>query len=129
MVRLADQLAFPKGQPRRAVKRDKRQARAELIRRVRLQVMQRDLACRVCGRTDRPEMHELVSRAMRRGQPPEDIFNLHNCLRLCTTCHGRVTRHEVSLLVASERLGANGRVEGQLTFRSRHVQAPPLSYD
>ena len=114
-------LAFPKGRPLASVRRDKRQHRAEVIRRVRLQVMQRDLACRVCGRSDRPEMHELVSRAMRRGQPPESVFTLENCLRLCSTCHRRVTRHELALVPVVPTLGANGRIEAQLTFRSRHV--------
>jgi 5-methylcytosine-specific restriction endonuclease McrA len=113
------QLAFPKGRPLRAIKRDKRQARAELIRAVRLRVMQRDASCRVCGRTDRPEMHELVSRAMRRGQPPETIFTLDNCLRLCSTCHAKVTRHEITLVPASDRLGANDPIEVKRTFVSR----------
>ena len=112
-------LAFPKCRPRRLAKRDARQARAALIRAVRLRVMQRDTSCRACGRTDRPEMHELVSRALRRGQPPETIFTLANCLRLCSTCHRKVTRHEIALVPASERLGADGPVEVQTTLVSR----------
>jgi 5-methylcytosine-specific restriction endonuclease McrA len=139
------QLAFPKGASRGRVRRDARHARAQLIRAVRLRVMQRDTACRACGRTDRPEMHELVSRALRRGQPPETIFTLQNCLRLCSTCHRKVTRHEIALVPASDRLGADGPVEVQPTLVSRwraldearrratplledtHVQTPPSS--
>ena len=86
--------------------------------------MQRDSSCRVCGRTANAEMHELVPRSLLRGQSPEDIYTTANCLRLCTTCHGKVTRHEIALVPASDRLGANGRVEVQLTLRSRHVQTP-----
>lgn len=125
---MRDQLAFPKGRSRRLERRDKRQARAALIRAVRLQVMQRDLACRVCGSTDRPEMHELVSRALRRGQPPEDVFNLVNCLRLCSRCHRLVTRHDLALVPVTAALGANGRVEAQPTLVSRwRAPAPAAS--
>ena len=118
---MVDALRFPKGRTRAQDKQTKRVHRADLIRAVRLQVMQRDTSCRVCGSTNGAEMHELVPRSLLRGRPPEDIYNLVNCLRLCSRCHGQVTRHELTLVPASERLGANGRVESQLTFRSRHV--------
>jgi|MudIll2142460700_1097286.scaffolds.fasta_scaffold32345_4 5-methylcytosine-specific restriction endonuclease McrA len=117
-------LLFPKGRTRAQDKQTKRVHRADHIRAIRLQVMQRDPACRVCHSTNGAEMHELVPRSRLRGQPPEVIYTLVNCLRLCSKCHGRVTRHEITLLPASDRLGANGRVEAQLTFRSRHVQTP-----
>lgn len=117
-------LPFGKGPTRKAEKASKRQHRADLIRAVRVQVMQRDLVCRVCSSTRDAEMHEIVPRSLLRGQPPEDIYTLANCLRLCSRCHGKVTRHEIALVPASNRLGANGRVEVQLTLRSRHVQAP-----
>jgi len=118
---------FPKGPTRKQTSEAKRKHKADIIRAVRIQVMQRDAACRVCGSTRDAEMHELVPRSLLRGQPPEDIYTLHNCLRLCggpKGCHGKVTRHEISLVPASDRLGANGRVEVQLTLRSRHVQTP-----
>lgn len=121
-------LPFGKGPTRQLEKTQKRRHRADIIRAVRLQVMQRDTACRICGRTDSAEMHELVPRSLLRGQAPEDIYTTANCLRLCTRCHGRVTRHEVTLVPVSGSRGANGRVEVQLTFRSRHETTTPARH-
>lgn len=118
---MVDALAFPKGPRRRDERVQRRRHRADIIREVRAQVMARDSACRVCGRTNGAEMHELVPRSLLRGRPPEEVYTTVNCLRLCARCHGAVTRHEVTLLPVSLELGANGRVEAQTTFRSRHV--------
>jgi 5-methylcytosine-specific restriction endonuclease McrA len=89
--------------------------------------MQRDTCCRVCGRTDSAEMHELTPRSLLRGQPPETIYTLQNCLRLCSRCHGQVTRHEVTLQPVSAAHGANGRVEAQRSLHRRPdvQQTPP----
>lgn len=116
-------LTYPKG-PSRHVRYDaKRKHRADIIRAVRVQVMQRDVACRVCGSTRDAEMHEIVPRSLLRGQPPEEVYTTQNCIRLCAQCHGKVQRHEIALHVADPVLGADGRctrvIEG-----SRHVPTP-----
>jgi 5-methylcytosine-specific restriction endonuclease McrA len=103
--------AFPKGPTRKAVYEVKRKHRADIIREVRLRVMQRDTACRVCGSTRDAEMHEMVPRSLLRGQPPETIYTTANCLRLCSNCHRAVTAHRLTLVPVVEALGADGRVE------------------
>jgi 5-methylcytosine-specific restriction endonuclease McrA len=113
-------LLFPKPSTK-AVKAGQRKHRADIIRAVRLQVMQRDTSCRVCGSTNGAEMHELRPRSLMRGQPPEDIYTLTNCLRLCSRCHGQVTRHELLLVAVTIARGADGRVQAQRVLRSRHV--------
>lgn len=119
-------LLFPKGRTRAQDKQTKRVHRADHIRAIRLQVMQRDPACRVCHSTNGAEMHELVPRSRLRGQPPEVIYTLVNCLRLCSRCHGLVTRHEVTLTPVTAAHGANGRVEAQRTLTRRpDVQPTP----
>lgn len=117
-------LRFPKGPTATMRYEGKRKHRADIIRAVRLQVMQRDTSCRSCGSTNGAEMHELTPRSLLRGQPPEDIYTLGNCLRLCSKCHGQVTRHELTLVAVTPARGADGRIETQPTFRSRHVQTP-----
>jgi len=120
-------LTYPKGPTRAATQAAKRVHRADIVRAVRLQVMQRDTACRVCGSTHGAEMHELVPRSLLRGRPPEEIFTLTNCLRLCSRCHGQVTRHELTLVPVNAARGAEGRVEAHRTERSRHVQTTPAA--
>ena len=109
-----ESLMFPKGPTRRAEQTAKRQHRADIIRAVREQVMERDKACRICGSTACPTMHEIISRARLRGRIAENMFNTYNCLRLCGGptggCHEKVTRHKVKIVVTWPS-GANGPIE------------------
>ena len=120
-------LRFPKGPTRDETKATARRHRADIVRDVRLRVMQRDSSCRVCGRTDSAEMHELTPRSLLRGLPPEQVFTTQNCLRLCTRCHARVTRHELTLLPADITRGADGRVEVQRVFNWRSDARNPIT--
>jgi hypothetical protein len=83
------------GRSRDAIRRDKRAHRAEVIGRNREAVFHRDRVCRRCSAPgkDSDHCHEVVSRARLRGKPPEEIFTLTNCCRLCPTCHEIVTRN------------------------------------
>lgn len=42
-------------------------------------------------------MDERVSRSKLRGRPPEEIFNLDNCMRLCRDHHRMKTEGRLSL--------------------------------
>jgi len=105
---------FPKGPTRKQRYEAKRKHRADIIRAVRVAVMARDTACRVCGSTRDAEMHEIVPRSILRGLAPELVFTTANCLRLCGGikggCHGKVTRHEIELVATNSSLGADGTI-------------------
>lgn len=64
------------------------------------------------ARTAKPATHHchevFITRALGRGLPPEDVFNLRNCARVCPTCHDR---HHAKRLAVTERTpgaGCNG---------------------
>lgn len=75
-------------------KGEKKAVKSHVIAQVRARVFELDRAC-ICGKckpSDKfDEMHEVVSRAQLRGRPPEDIFNVRNCVRLSRKCHLLVT--------------------------------------
>ena len=117
---------FPKGPTRKQRYEAKRKHRADIIRAVRVAVMQRDTACRVCGSTRDAEMHEIVPRSILRGRAPEAIYTLHNCLRLCAKCHGQITRHELSIVIVDPLRGADAPLRfTRVIGGTRHVQTPP----
>jgi 5-methylcytosine-specific restriction endonuclease McrA len=119
---------FPKGPTRKAEQAGKRRHKADIIRAVRVQVMQRDTACRVCGSTRDAEMHEIVPRSILRGRAPEAIYTLHNCLRLCggpKGCHGKVTRHDLAIVVVDPLRGANAPLRFTRVIRRPYVPTPP----
>ena len=109
-------LAFPKPPSRKSEKRAARQVRRTQIALIRRKVGQRDRRCRVCGEGFgygelTPEMHELTSRARLRGRPPEEIFNMTNCVMIHRRCHREVTERRVSLAPVDPAQGANGFLE------------------
>jgi hypothetical protein len=82
------------GRSRDARARQKRVLRADVIARNREAVFHRDTGCRRCGLGGQDDhCHEVVSRAKLRNRPPDEIFTLINCCRLCATCHEIVTRN------------------------------------
>lgn|SRR5678810_523747 len=102
----------------RAVEKEERKkTRAQVVTETRARVFALDKAC-ICGSckpdaTD--EMHEVQSRAKLRGRPPEEIFNVENCVRLSRRCHRLVTgelgKGKGLRLKFLDKRGAMGRVE------------------
>jgi len=94
------------------IKESRHAARVAVIGLNRTAVFDRDRMCRRCGAPGRPDdhCHETRSRAMLRGRPPEEIFNLVNCMRLCPPCHERITRHEERIVMLDPVRGCNGDV-------------------
>ena len=107
-------LLWPKPTSKRIERRREKQRRADLIAAVRREVVVRDAGrCRACqclltGFSGGGEMHELRSRALMRGKPPEEIFNTNNCLMLCSECHRNITNHVADLIPEDADLGADG---------------------
>jgi 5-methylcytosine-specific restriction endonuclease McrA len=101
----------PTGPSRAERKLAARQHRVAVIGATRATVFSRDRACRACGQKGRltDEMHEVKSRALLRGKPPEEIFNTANCVRVCKACHSKLTKHE--LWAIEGPLGCDGTVE------------------
>ena len=119
--------SFPKGPTRKVRYEVKRQHKADIIRAVRVEVMQRDAGCRVCGSTRDAEMHEIVPRSILRGRAPEAIYTTHNCLRLCggpKGCHAKVTAHEIRILITDPLRGADGPLRFTRVIRRPHVPTP-----
>ena len=108
-------MKFPKPERRKTQKAREKRDRNALIASVRRDVMQRDTRCRVCLKSGLTglEMHEIVPRSRLGGMKPREIFNTINCIGLCSYCHRDVTENRIELVVASERLGANGPVTSQ----------------
>jgi hypothetical protein len=88
-------------------KRKKHAHKVDVIGANRVAVFLRDRGCRrcSCGGHDHDHCHEVLSRAQLRGRPPEEIFNLHNCLRLCARCHEMITRHVFDAVYADPQAG------------------------
>jgi 5-methylcytosine-specific restriction endonuclease McrA len=55
-------------------------------------------------------MHEIVPRSKTRGLPPEERFNLKNCIRLSRSCHRAVTEHRKWVHVHDAERGGGGPV-------------------
>lgn len=120
-------LAFPKGQTRRAAKRADDAHHAAFVGFVRALVFGRSDCCQLCGTPHgRHEMHEARSRAQLRGRPPEVVFNLWNCARLCRDCHADVTAHRVDLVMGRPDKGCNGPLLAQRRMPGQRHLAPPL---
>lgn len=125
--RLCKEIYAGKNQPavktRKQVKKAKRRTEAEVIAEVRGQVFELDAAC-ICGKC-RPslkfdEMHEIVARSKTRGLPPEERFNVRNCVRLSRKCHAMVTGEighgkRLKLECLDAERGAMGPIRG--TFK------------
>lgn len=103
------------GPTRDSEKRRKHDHRVDVIGENRKAVFDRDRVCRRCLRPGRKNdhCHEVISRAMLRGRPPEEIFTLVNCLRMCAACHEIVTRHREDIVYVDPELGCKGTVEFQ----------------
>ena len=101
-LRVKQQAPISVGRSRDDLKREARAHRAAVIARNREAVFHRDRACRRChlGHDD-DQCHEVVSRAKLRNHPPDDIFTLVNCCRLCPRCHEMVTRNREFLVFAT----------------------------
>src|SRR5689334_4166901 len=101
-----------------AEKREKRLTRNGIIAFVRRQVFELDPKC-ICGECkSRPgdHMHEVVPRSALRGRPPEEIFNIKNCVRLSPKCHALVTGviglgKALKIVFLDPALGAMGPIE------------------
>jgi hypothetical protein len=106
---------FGIGTTRKILKRRKHNHRVDIIAENRKAVFERDRACRRCHRPGRKNdhCHEVISRAMLRGRPAEEIFSATNTLRLCSYCHEIVTRHREDIVFADPELGCQGTVEFQ----------------
>lgn len=116
--RQMDELRSKKPLPSRQEQKGvKRQTKTDVIKVVRARVFELDRAC-ICGGcrpSPQDEMHEVVPRSALRGRPPEEIFNVRNCVRLSRKCHAQVTgelKHGKSLVITFEdaALGASGPV-------------------
>ena len=84
---------------------------AAVIQAVRREVFASRSACQLCGGRRKDEckglpdqMHEDPSRALTRGKPPRERFNLRVCGRACVACHCDVTAHRVRVVFESEQL-------------------------
>lgn len=102
------------GPSRETIRREERARRGIVISENRQKVFARDWrGCRCCGRGAqmRDHCHEVVSRAMLRGRPPEDIFTLPNCVRLCPQCHEKITSHEIDVVCENPDEGCNGSMQ------------------
>jgi 5-methylcytosine-specific restriction endonuclease McrA len=108
-------LGIAKGETRDAVKTRKHAHKVAVIAAVRAQVFERDEVCRCCGDERHAyfpdEMHELIPRSALRNKPPEDIFNLVNCVRLCNLCHTDVTEKRITVVFRAD--GAEGCLKFQ----------------
>jgi hypothetical protein len=113
------------GQTRRQDDEAAHAHRVEVIRLNRIAVFERDWrGCRAgCGARPRESdhCHEVLSRAMMRGRPPEDVFNLVNCIRLCAACHQKITEHKIDTVIVDPVAGCNGEVRF-VAHRSRWEQ-------
>lgn len=91
----------------------KRQYRRDVIAWNRRVIFQRDKGCRRCKVAGRPDdhCHEVVPRSALRGRPPEEIYNRHNCLRLCADCHELITRHVEDIVYDEPLYGCDRHVE------------------
>lgn len=106
--------SHPKPQSVAAERAAKRRLRVAAIIRTREAVFARDKDCRFpealrsqwpCGGPH--EMDERVPRSRLRGRPPDEIFNLDNCMRLCRDHHRMKTEHKLCL----EGDSANGSID------------------
>lgn len=61
-------------------------------RKVRQQVRERDLCCKLCwynGKyTDGAEVHHIIPREV--AKEDKDVFDINNCIYLCNECHHKV---------------------------------------
>jgi hypothetical protein len=121
--RICKEIRTRKEQPavltRQREKAVKRKSAAAVISEVRAAVWVLDAAC-ICGRckpSKFDEMHELDARSKTRGRPPEDRFNVRNCVRLSRHCHAMVTGEvghgkRLQLEVLDQTRGAMGPIRG-----------------
>ena len=114
-------LMFPKPPRLRTERTQKKRKKYEIIAAVRKLVCKRDRRCRVCGGAfgvgeNRPEMHEIQSRAELRGRPPEVIFSTVNCVLLHSRCHKGVTSRNIDIRPDDQALGADGVL--QINYRT-----------
>lgn len=93
----SDDLALSKGPTRHDEQTAAHAALVAQIKATREKVWDRSDRCECCGDTEREtatkchkrthEMHEYPTRAMTKGLPPADRFNVRICQRLCWPCH------------------------------------------
>lgn len=85
------------------------------IAKTRAEIWLKRTCCQAC-RGMRPtgglpdEMHEWPSRAMTRGLPADQRFNVKVCCRLCHACHADVTEKRMAVVPIVEDLGFEGPI-------------------
>ena len=89
-------------------RRADRKHQREVIASVRRDLWARETHCALCLRAfagSEGEMHEIIPRSATRGQPPEERFNLRNCVRLHRACHQQTSRLRLHGLIKTPERG------------------------
>jgi hypothetical protein len=124
---------------RATAQRTRKLTRRQAITQTRKQVWRRSSVCEFCGDSEqrtwerlramgsaRPGVHQLhevfISRAKGRGLPPDELFTLRNCARVCVFCHD--AHHAGEIRVQETTEGAGCQVALLVTAAS---EGPPAA--